>query len=57
MIELRVPEVRERVHNVGWRGMADLVFPDLLQDPRTDYDGPTQMDFVQVSSRWEGELG
>jgi hypothetical protein len=25
-----------------------------LQDPRTDYDGPIQMDFVQVSSRWEG---
>jgi hypothetical protein len=54
MIELRVPEVRERVHNVGWRGMVDRVFPDLLQDPRTDYDGPIQMDFVQVSTHWEG---
>jgi len=55
MIELRVPEVRERVHNVGWRGVVDRVFPDLLQDPRTDYDGPIQMDFAQVSTRWEGD--
>jgi len=55
VIELRVPEVRERVHNIGWRGWVDRVFPDLLQDPRTDYDGPIQMDFAQVSSRWEGE--
>jgi len=55
VIELRVPKVRERVPNVGWRGMVELVFPDLLQDPRTDYDGPIQMDFVQVSSRWEGD--
>jgi hypothetical protein len=54
VIELRVPEVRERVHNIGWRGWVDRVFPDLLQDPRTDYDGPIQMDFAQVSSRWEG---
>jgi hypothetical protein len=54
VIELRVPEVRERVHNIGWRGWVDRVFPDLLQDPRTDYDGPIQTDFVQVSSRWEG---
>jgi len=53
-IELRVPEVRERVHNIGWRGVMDRVFPDLLQDPRTDYDGPIQMDFAQVSTRWEG---
>jgi hypothetical protein len=53
-IELRVPEVRERVHNIGWRGVMDRVFPDLLQDPRTDYDGPIQMDFAQVSARWEG---
>jgi hypothetical protein len=53
VIELRVPELRERVHNIGWRGWVDRVFPDLLQDPRTDYDGPIQMDFVQVSSRWE----
>jgi hypothetical protein len=57
VIELKVPEVSERVHNVGWRGVVDLVFPDLLPDPRTDYDGPIQMDFVQVSSRWEGEWG
>jgi hypothetical protein len=55
VIELRVPEVRERVHNIGWRGVVDRVFPDLLQDPRTDYDGPIQMDFVQVSTRWEGD--
>jgi hypothetical protein len=54
MVELRVPEVRERVHNVGWRGWVDRLFPDLLQDPRTDYDGPIQIDFAQVSSRWEG---
>ena len=54
VIELRIPESRERVHNIGWRGWVDLVFPDLLQDPRTDYDGPIQMDFAQVSSRWEG---
>jgi 4-amino-4-deoxy-L-arabinose transferase-like glycosyltransferase len=54
VIELRVPEVRERVHNIGWRGVMDRVFPDLLQDPRTDYDGPIQMDFAQVSTRWEG---
>jgi 4-amino-4-deoxy-L-arabinose transferase-like glycosyltransferase len=55
VIELRVPELRERVHNIGWRGVVDQVFPDLLQDPRTDYDGPIQIDFVQVSSRWEGD--
>jgi len=55
VIELRVPEVRERVHNVGWRGVVERVFPDLLQDPRTDYDGPIQLDFAQVSSRWEGD--
>jgi len=54
VIELRVPEVRERVHNIGWREWVDLVFPDLLQDPRTDYDGPIQMDFAQVSTHWEG---
>jgi len=54
VIELRVPEVSERVHNLGWRGVVDRVFPDLLQDPRTDYDGPIQMDFAQVSSRWAG---
>jgi hypothetical protein len=54
VIELRVPEVRERVHNVGWRGVVDRVFPNLLQDPRTGYDGPIQMDFAQVSTRWEG---
>jgi hypothetical protein len=54
VIELRVPEVKERVHNIGWRGMVDRVFPDLLQDPRTDYDGRIQMDFVQVSTSWEG---
>jgi len=54
VIELRVPEARERVHNVGWRGVVDRVFPDLLQDPHTDYDGPIQMDFAQVSTRWEG---
>ncbi|MFB0536467.1 MAG: hypothetical protein ACETWR_15945 [Anaerolineae bacterium] len=53
VIELRVPELRERVHNVGWRGWVDLVLPDLLQDSRTDYDGPIQMDFAQVSTRWE----
>jgi hypothetical protein len=57
VIELRVSEVPERVHNVGWRGWMDRVFPDLLQDPRTDYDGPIQMDFAQVSSRWEGNWG
>jgi 4-amino-4-deoxy-L-arabinose transferase-like glycosyltransferase len=55
VIELRVPEVRERVHNVGWRGVVDRVFPDLLQDPRTDYDGPIQIDFAQASSRWDGD--
>jgi hypothetical protein len=55
VIELRVPEVRERVHNVGWRGVVDRVFPNLLQDPRTDYDGPIQMGFMQVSSQWEGD--
>jgi hypothetical protein len=55
VIELRVPEVRERVHNVGWRGVVDRVFPNLLQDPRTDYDGPIQMGFVKVGSRWEGK--
>jgi hypothetical protein len=54
VIELRVRKVRERVHNIGWRGLVDLVFPDLLQDPRTDYDGLIQMDFAQVSTRWEG---
>jgi hypothetical protein len=54
MIELRVPEVRERVHNVGWRGVVDRVFPNLLQDPRTDYEGLIQMDFAQVSTRWKG---
>ncbi len=54
MIELRVPEVRERVHNIGWRGWVDRVFPDLLQDPRTDYDGPIQIDFAQVSTHWKG---
>ncbi len=54
VIELRVAEVRERVHNVGWRGVVDQMFPNLLQDPRTDYDGPIQMDFAQVSVRWEG---
>jgi hypothetical protein len=54
VIELRVSEVRERVHNVGWRGWVDLVLPDLLQDPHTDYDGPIQMDFAQVSIRWQG---
>jgi hypothetical protein len=53
VIELRVPELTEKVHNIGWRGMVDRLFPDLLQDPRTDYDGPIQMDFAQVSSRWE----
>jgi hypothetical protein len=53
VIDLRVPELRERMHNTSWRGVVDLMFPDLLQDPGTDYDGPTQMDFVQVSSRWE----
>jgi hypothetical protein len=46
VIELRVPEMRERVHNVGWRGVVDRVFPNLLQDPRTDYDGPIQMVYV-----------
>jgi hypothetical protein len=55
VIELRISEVREKAHNVGWRGWVDLAFPDLLQDPRIDYDGPIQMDFVQVSSRWEGD--
>jgi len=55
VIELRVPKVRERVHNIGWRGVVDQVFPDLLQDPRTDYDGPIQMDFAQVSTQWEGD--
>jgi hypothetical protein len=55
VIELRVPEVRKRVHNVGWRGAVDRVFPNLLQDPRTGYDGPIQMDFAQVSTRWEGD--
>jgi hypothetical protein len=54
VIELRVPQVREKVHNIGWRGWVDRVFPDLLQDPRTDYDGPVQMDFAQVSTRWQG---
>jgi 4-amino-4-deoxy-L-arabinose transferase-like glycosyltransferase len=54
VIELKVPEVRERVHNIGWRGVVDRVFPDLLQDPRTDYDGPIQMDLAQVSTRWKG---
>jgi hypothetical protein len=54
VIELRVPELRERVHNVGWRGWVDRVFPNLLQDPRTGYDNPIQMDFAQVSTRWEG---
>ena len=54
VVELRVPEVGERVHNIGWRGLADLVLPDLLQDLSTEYDGPIQMDFAQVSSRWEG---
>ena len=54
VIELRVPEVREKVHNVGWRGVVDRVFPNLLQDPRTDYDGPIQMDFAQVSTPWKG---
>jgi hypothetical protein len=54
MIELRVSELRERVHNIGWRGWGDRVFPDLLQDPRTDYDGPIQMDFAQVSAHWKG---
>jgi len=53
-IELRVPEVRERVHNIGWRGVVDRAFPNLLQDPRTNYDGPIKMDFAQVSTRWEG---
>jgi 4-amino-4-deoxy-L-arabinose transferase-like glycosyltransferase len=55
VLELRVPKLREKVHNVGWRGVVDLVFPDLLQDPRTDYDGPIQMDFAQVSTRWGGD--
>jgi hypothetical protein len=55
VIELRVAEVEERVHNVGWREWVDWLFPDLLQDPRTDYDGPIQMDFAQVSSGWEGD--
>jgi len=54
VIELRIPELRERGHNVGWRGVMDLVLPDLLRDSRTDYDGPIQMDFAQVSTRWEG---
>jgi hypothetical protein len=54
VIELRAAEVSERAHNIGWRRWVDLVFPDLLQDPRTDYDGQIQMDFAQVSSRWEG---
>ena len=54
-IELRVPAVREKMYNIGWRGAVDRVFPDLLQDPRTNYDGPIQMDFAQVSSRWEGD--
>jgi hypothetical protein len=31
------------------------VFPDFLQDSRTGYDGPIQMDFAQVSTRWEGD--
>jgi len=53
-IELRVPEVQEKMYNIGWRGAVDRVFPDLLQDPRTDYDSPIQMDFAQVSARWEG---
>jgi hypothetical protein len=55
VVELRVPELRERVHNVGWRGWLDRVFPNLLQDPRSNYDGPIQMDFAQVSARWEGD--
>jgi len=56
LIELRVPEVRRRVHNIGWRGVLDLLFPDLLQDISPfPYSGAIQMDFVQVSSRWEGD--
>jgi hypothetical protein len=54
VIELKVPQAQEKVHNVGWRRWMDLMFPNLLQDPGTDYDGPIQMDFVQVSIRWEG---
>jgi len=54
VIESRVPEVRERINNIGWRRWMDLVFPDLMQDPHTEYDGPIQMDFAQVSSRWKG---
>jgi 4-amino-4-deoxy-L-arabinose transferase-like glycosyltransferase len=56
VIELRVPEMRERVHNIGWRGVLDLLFPDLLQDiSPIPYDGAIQMDFAQVSTRWEGD--
>jgi 4-amino-4-deoxy-L-arabinose transferase-like glycosyltransferase len=55
VIELRVPEVRERVHNIGWRGALDLLFPDLLQDSSLPYNGAIQIDFAQVSSRWEGD--
>jgi hypothetical protein len=55
VVELRVPEVRERVHNIGWRGLLDLLFPDLLQEISPPYAGAIQMDFAQVSSRWEGD--
>jgi hypothetical protein len=54
VIELRVPEIRARVHNIGWRGFLDLLFPDLLQDiSPIPYDGAIQMDFAQVSAHWE----
>jgi hypothetical protein len=55
VIELRVPKAKERVHNIGWRGVVDLLFPDLLQEiSPIPYDGAIQMDFAQVSTRWEG---
>jgi len=55
VIELRVPEMRDKVHNIGWRGVLDLLFPDLLQEISLPYDGAIQMDFAQVSSGWEGD--
>jgi hypothetical protein len=56
VIELRVPEGRERVHNIGWRAVLDLLFPDLLQDiSPIPFNGTIQMDFVQVNTHWTGD--
>ena len=51
-LALRVSVEPDDLHRLGWRGLLDRLFPDLLDEVSGPWSGPVQIDLIRVECDW-----